>query len=71
MSDLEGLLKDSCTLLGGDADAFPCNMNMISVASMGLATGGASLLFVFYLIKTVGQSILLLLECACNCATDL
>ena len=50
-----GQFRDSCTFLGGNADDFPCNMNMISVASLGLAAGGVSLIFVLYLIKMVSE----------------
>ena len=48
-------LRDSCSFLGGNADEFPCNMSMISVASLGLAAGGVSLLFVLYLIRMVSK----------------
>ncbi|GKY94850.1 hypothetical protein MPSEU_000450000 [Mayamaea pseudoterrestris] len=48
-----GLLRDSCAFLAGDKNSFPCDMNMISVASLGLAAGGVSLLFVFYLMKSL------------------
>jgi hypothetical protein len=55
VSDLVSLDFNVCELLTGDGDVFPCNSNLITVSSMGIATGCVSLLFVLYLIKSVSM----------------